>query len=271
MHGKTVLVTGATDGIGTQTALELAQMGATVIVHGRDPARGASAVEVIRQRTGSDRVTFEQADFSSLRQVRALAERIKATHGRLDVLVNNAGVYMTSHALTEDGFEMTFGVNHLAHFLLTHLLLDLLKASAPARVVTVSSTLHQSGRVDFDNLQLEQNFSTRAAYNNSKLFNLMFSNELAARFGPQVLTSNSLHPGVIATKMLVVASGAMSGGHSLAQGAETSHYLATSPDVATVTGEYFISKKIASHSRLADDPALRARLWQISAELCGLA
>lgn len=270
MQAKTVLVTGATDGIGMQSALELARMGARVIVHGRSAERGASTVDSIRRQTGSDKVRFEQADFASLQQVRALAGRINASCDRLDALINNAGVYLRAHELTEDGYEMTLGVNHLAHFLLTHLLLDLLKASAPARVVTVSSNLHLSGRVEFDNLQLERNYSTRAAYNNSKLFNVMFSQELSARLDPQVVTSNSLHPGVIATKMLVVASGGMSGGRSLEQGAETQLYLATSPEVAGVTGRYFERMRVVSHSRLADDASLRARLWQVSAQLCGI-
>ena len=267
LQGKTILVTGATDGIGQETALELAQMGAAVIVHGRDAGRGAKTVDSIRRQTGNDQLTFEQADFASLHRVEALAGRIIAQYHRLDGLINNAGVYMTARELTQDGFEMTFGVNHLAHFLLTNRLLELLKASSPARIVVLSSQMHLSGRLDFDDLQMTRDFSGRAAYSNSKLLNVMHSNELAARLDPALVTVNSLHPGGVNTKMLATSTGRSGGGVSLAQGAETPIYLAASPEVAAVTGQYFERKKVVSHSPLADDPALRARLWDVSQKM----
>ena len=270
LQGKTILVTGATDGIGMQTALDLAQMGASVIVHGRDSSRGASAVEMIRRETGRDSVTFERTDFASLRQVRALAEAVRAKYPRLDVLINNAGVSTQSRQVTEDGYELTFQVNHLAHFLLTNLLLDFLKSSAPSRIVNVSSQVHRSGQIDFDDLQLKNHFDGYAAYRQSKLCNVMFSNELAARLKGTGVTSNSLHPGVIATKLL---HGNFPGitGDDLERGAETSVWLASSPDFAGVTGEYFENHQVYRYSPLADDPALRAWLWQVSEKLCGLA
>jgi NAD(P)-dependent dehydrogenase (short-subunit alcohol dehydrogenase family) len=270
MNGKTILVTGATDGIGTQTALELARMGAKVIVHGRNPQRGESTVRDIRRQSGNDNITFEQADFASLAQVRALAARINERNDRLDVLINNAGVSMRKRELSEDGFEMTFAVNHLAHFLLTNLLLDLLKASAPSRVVIVSSQSHRGGRLDFDDLQSEKQFGGYDAYSDSKLFNVMFAVELAERLRGTSVTSNSLHPGVIATKLLHAGFPGMSG-ISLEEGAALSVYLASSDEVAGVTGKYYSNGRVASHASAADDPALRQRLWDISAKLCGLA
>lgn len=269
MEGKTVLVTGATDGIGRQTALELARMGAAVIVHARDLARGEAVAADIREKSGNTCVRFEQADFASLSQVRRLAENVAAHYERIDVLINNAGVHLGRRQVSEDGFEMTLAVNHLAHFLLTHLLLDRLKASAPSRVITVSSSAHQGGQLDFDDMQSLKRYDGYSVYSRSKLYNVMFSIELAGRLSGASVTSNSLHPGVVDTKMLRSAF-PMTSGVGLSEGAENSIFLASAAEVAAVTGKYFRAKRVSTHSALADDPALRQRLWRISEQMVGI-
>lgn len=270
MLNKTILITGATDGIGKQTALELARMGATVLLHGRDRAKGEAVLAEIRQATGNERLSLWIADLASLRQVRSLAADVRTSCTRLDVLINNAGVHMPQRQLTEDGLEATFAINHLAPFLLTHLLLDLLKASAPARIVNVSSDAHLSAKLDFKNLQGEQHYEGREAYCLSKLGNVLFTFELAARLQGTGITVNCLHPGVIATKLLHGGWPSLHGSE-LAAGAATTVYLATAPEVENVTGQFFINQRIAKASALADDPMLRRRFWDVSARLVGLA
>jgi NAD(P)-dependent dehydrogenase (short-subunit alcohol dehydrogenase family) len=267
MNDKYILVTGSTDGIGKQTALELAQQGATVLVHGRNPVRGEQVVDEIRRVTGNQRVTLVVADLSKMAEVRQLAERVQAQTPHLDVLLHNAGTMMKTRELTEDGFETTFAVNHLAPFLLTHLLLDPVKAATPSRIITVASTTHTQGRLEFDNLRWDKKFSTYAAYSRSKLANILFANELAERLQGTGVTSNSLHPGVIGTKML--RDHYNMDGDSVEAGAETSVYLATSPDVTTVTGQYFVRKKIAPVAPAVQDMQLQKRLWQVSSEVLG--
>jgi NAD(P)-dependent dehydrogenase (short-subunit alcohol dehydrogenase family) len=268
MKNKTILVTGSTDGIGKQTALDLARTGATVILHGRSIDRCKAAQAEIQRLTGNADVQFVTADLALLADVRRLAETVKEKFPQLNVLINNAGVFMNERKLTMDGFEMTFAVNHLAPFLLTHLLLDVLKANAPARIVTVSSMAHQRGGVDFKNLQAEKRFDGYAAYSLSKLANVLFTVELAERLNGTSITANSLHPGVITTKLL--AAGFNMSGASLAEGAETSVYLATSLEVDGVTGKYFVKKKISSPSPLSHDEKLLKEFWTVSEKLCGL-
>lgn len=267
MQDKYILVTGATDGIGKQTALALAQAGATVLVHGRNAERGKRVVEEFQRVTGNERVALVLADFSSMTAVRNLADIVKAHTPHLDVLLNNAGVMMKKRVVTEDGFETTFAVNHLAPFLLTHHLLEHIKAAAPARIITVSSTTHHQGRLDFDNLQGEQRFDTYAAYGASKLANVLFANELAERLEGSNVTSNSLHPGVIGTKMLRDHYGM--DGDSLEAGAATSLYLATSAEAEGVTGAYFVRQRTAPIAPAAKDKTLQKRLWEVSEELLG--
>lgn len=266
---KTVLITGATDGIGKQTALQLARHGWRVLLHGRNSQRGEEVVGEILDEMPHAQVEYLNADLSSLNEVRQLARTVLALTSRLDALVNNAGGFFPQRQLSRDGLEMNFAVNHLAHFLLTNLLLGLLQSSAPARVVTVSSVIHRNARLNFEDLQFEQSYNGTRAYATSKLMNVLFAAELARRMEGKGVTSNSLHPGVVATKMLQSAFPSMQG-VSPVDGAATSVYLVTSPDVEGVTGKYFENKQIAPHHPLADDPEACARLWEISARLAGV-
>jgi NAD(P)-dependent dehydrogenase (short-subunit alcohol dehydrogenase family) len=265
---KTILVTGSTDGIGKQTALSLARMGATVLLHGRDAHRGEAALKEITAATGNGRLDYFSADFASMRQVRELARNIQERYDSLDVLINNAGVYMNTRVLTEDGCETTFAVNHLAPFLLTHLLLDLLNKRSQARIITVSSVAHQRGRFEPGNLQGEESFSPYGAYALSKLANVLFTVELAVRMQGTGVTANCLHPGVIGTKLL--RKGFSITGDSLEAGAETPVFLATSPAVEGLSGRYFLNRKEVRLSPHAVDARDRMQLWYASEKLVGL-
>ncbi len=267
MKDKVILITGSTDGIGRQAALELAAMGATVLVHGRHEGRGRYAIEEIRKATGNQKVELVIADFSSMEQVRRLAADVNKRCGALHVLINNAGVFMNERRLTIDGLETTFAVNHLAPFLLTNLLLDLLKKSAPARVITVSSVAHTRGKLDFENLQAEKTFGGYSSYALSKLANVLFTYELGELLAGTGITANCLHPGVVGTKLL--RAGFNITGASTADGAETLIYLATSPDVDGVTGKYFSEKREAPSAPITHDGTLRRKMWEVSAKLTG--
>jgi NAD(P)-dependent dehydrogenase (short-subunit alcohol dehydrogenase family) len=270
MKEKIVLVTGSTYGIGFQTALALAQMGARVLVHGRNRERGERALERIRQVSENPQCDLVIADLPLQDKVRQLAQRIQDRYHRLDVLINNAGVYMPTRKLTQDGIETTFAVNHLAPFLLTRLLLDRLKASAPSRIVMVSSTTHQSIRkVDFGNLQGEKAYDPYTAYALSKLGNILFCYALATRLKGTGVKVNALHPGAVNTKLLRAGFGNY--GQSPAEGARTPVYLASSPDVEGVTGEYFVNERPVSSSPLSCDRQLQEDFWRVSEELTGAA
>ena len=223
---RIAVVTGATEGIGKETATELAAKGLLVVVHGRSAARARQAADEVAKASGASKVDVCVADFASVKQVRAMAEGLAATYPRIDVLLNNAGVFVNERTVTEDGFELTVAVNHFAHFVLTHALISPLGASDQGRVVHVASGVHSSGRVDLDDLSFERSFSGYEAYASSKLMNVLFSNELARRLRGTRVTSNALHPGVIATKLLRKGFGA-AGGASLAAGARTSVKVAT--------------------------------------------
>ena len=269
MNDKVVLITGSTDGIGRHAALELAALGATVLVHGRDAARGQNVVEEIRKATGNQNVELLIADLASQQQVRRLASDVLSRHDNLHVLINNAGVFLNDRRLTADGLEMTFAVNHLASFLLTNLLLDLLKKSAPARIITVSSVMHTQAKLDFSNLQSEKRFGGYSSYAVSKLANVLFAYELAERLGGTGVTSNCLHPGVIGTKLLRASFTV--GGASTADGADTLIYLATSPDVQATSGKYYQEKKETPSSPPTYDLELWKKMWEVSEALTGLA
>lgn len=265
---KTVLITGATHGIGRETALKLALAGCRVLLHGRTPERAEAAAADIRRLTGNDRVLPVAADLSSMAEVRSLAARVESSFDRIEVLINNAGVFMNERVLTVDGLETTFAVNHLAPFLLTNLLLDLLRRSAPARVVNVSSISHQNARLDLDDLQGERGYSGYEAYAASKLANVLFTVELADRLRGTGVTVNCLHPGVVATKLL--RAGFSIPGAPVESGAETPVWLALAPEVETVTGKYFIKRQPQQPSPLALNKGLRRRLWEESARLAGV-
>lgn len=269
MEGKVVLVTGSTDGIGKQTALSIARMGALVLLHGRNAEKGCLVTEEIREKSGNDRLEFFLADLSSQREVRRLAAEVEEEHERLDVLVNNAGVFMKERRLTADRIEATFAVNHLAPFLLSNLLHGLLKKSAPSRIVTVSSIAHRDAQVDWSNLQGESRFDGYEAYATSKLGNLLFTYELSRRLKGSGIDANALHPGVVRTKLLRAGFGDYPGDEPK-KGAETSILLATSPELEGESGLYFERSQPAASSSLSRDRALQKRFWDISEKLVGL-
>lgn len=278
MAGKVVMVTGATNGIGKQTALALARMGATVIVVGRSRARCDATIATLSAETGNNALEAMVADLSSMAEVRRLAAEFKAKHARLHVLINNAGAIFMRRETTADGYERTFAFNHLSYFLLTNLLLDVLKASAPARVVNVSSEAQQAGRIDWENLQGAKRYTGFGAYALSKLANVMFTYELARRLEGTGVTANVLHPGFVRSgfghnngalmrlAMRLVQVFAL----SPEQGAQTSVYLASAPEVEGITGKYWIRCKPARSSPASLDEADWARLWQISERLTAL-
>lgn len=280
MTGKIVLVTGGTGGIGKATAIGLATLGARVGITGRDHMRAERAAASIREASGNPAVDAFSADMSSQAEVRGLAASVLDAYPRLDVLVNNVGGFWAHRRTTADGLEHTFALNHLAPFLLTNLLLDRLKAGAPARVVTVSSGAQSAGRIDFDDLQGARSYSGQRAYSQSKLANVMFSNELARRLEGTGVTANSVHPGVVRTNFgaedqawfFSIISGVVRPLlKTPAQGAQTSIYLASSPNVEGVTGQFFANRRPKKANATAYDTELTARLWRVSADLVGMA
>ncbi len=281
MAGRTVLITGGTGGIGKATALGLATLGADVAIVGRDRGRVATAVREIRAVDGGGQVDGFVAELSAQEEVRRLATEVRQALARIDVLVNNVGGYWSDRHLTADGLERTFAVNHVAPFLLTALLRDRLAVSGAARVVTVSSNAHRQGRIDFDDLHGERSYSGARAYNQSKLANVLFTYELARRLAAEpgnAVTANALHPGVVNT-----AFGAEDPGtvqrlfvpllrhlmKSPTQGAATSIHLASGPNLARVTGQYFVNARPKKSSPASYDEATASRLWRVTAELTG--
>lgn len=268
MTPTTCAVTGANDGIGFETALQLARHGMRVVVHARTAAKAEDACARLQKLERDAHFVPVHGDFSRLSEVRLLARQISAAAPQLDVLVNNAGVFMTTRTETDDGCETTFQVNHLAPFLLTVSLLPQLKEAKAARVVNVSSMAHARGRVDLDDLDARRAWDGYGAYALSKLLNVHFTHELARRLAGTRVTTNALHPGVITTKLLRTGFGM--GGASLESGARTSVYCATHPALEGVTGRYFSDCKEARTAPQADDPALEAKLWALSERRAGL-
>lgn len=279
MNGRICLVTGATNGIGKETAQALAQMGATVVIVGRNAPKTARLVEDIRAASGNNNVDSLLADLSSQQEVRRLADEFKSKYAHLHVLINNAGGFFMKRELSVDGIEMTFSLNHLAYFLLTNLLLDTLKASAPTRIISVASGAHTAGKIEFDNLQGERGYTPKA-YNNSKLANILFTTELARRLEGSGITANALHPGFAATgfaknnsKVIaaLVSIFAPLVGRSPAKGAETSIFLASSPSVEGISGKYFYDSQVIAPAPQATDEEVARKLWDVSAVMVHLA
>ena len=275
MGEKVCLITGATSGIGKATAMGLANMGASVVMVGRDRGRGEAAMADIKENSGNASVDLMLADVSSQKEIRRLADEFGEAHPRLDVLINNAGVFRSERITTADGIEATFAVNHLAYFLLTNLLLDVLRAGAPSRIVNVASGDHSNGTIDFDDLQGEKGYTGAKAYSQSKLATVLFTYELARRLQGSGVTANCLHPGVVGTNLGSGVSGVFGFVvramtplmKSPEKGAETSIYLASSPEVEASSGGYFAKKAQARSSDVSYDERIARRLWEVSAEL----
>ncbi len=282
MQGKVVLITGATNGIGKAAALEIARMGATTVIVGRNAEKTERVLSEIQQASGNQDVHSLLADLSLMAEVRSLAAAFSAQYERLDVLLNNAGAHFDKPSLTSEGLELTFALNHLSYFLLTNLLLERLKASAPSRIVNVASDAHRGASIDFDDLAFEHRPAGpvgSALYGQSKLANILFTRELARRLDGTGVTANALHPGVVATGLLR-NTGGIAGflGNKLGplfmrspeQGAETLVYLATSPEVEGVSGLYYADCMPQNPSAAAQNDADAQRLWAVSAEMTGL-
>ena len=282
MSGKICMVTGATSGIGEATAFALAKQGADVVVVGRNPRKGADTVSKIKSKTGNSSVKFMLADLSSQKDIHRLAEQFKSNYQRLDVLVNNAGGKFLSRQETVDGYEMTFALNHLAYFLLTNLLNESLKASGKARIINVSSGAHSGClKINFDDLQFKKGYIGKKAYEHSKLANILFTYELARRLKGTGIIVNAVHPGGVITNFCKNNGWVSWAKHVVAhllarnlvgptEGAKTSVYLATSPDVEGVSGRYFSNLKETHSSNASYDEDAARRLWDVSLELTGL-
>ncbi len=275
MAGKVCVVTGATSGIGWETARALAATDATVVLGCRDPARGDAARARILEQDADARLDVRHLDLTRLASVRAFAAEVLAAHPRIHALVNNAGIYTARRVLTEDGFESTFQTNHLGPFLLTDLLAERLRASAPARIVNVASEANQMGRLDFDDPNLARNWSGFRAYCNSKLYNVLHAFELARRLAGTGVTANAMHPGGVRTRWATRGGGWMTLGVWLSRpiqipperGADTAVWLASSPEAEGLSGRYFHKRKAIDPNPLARDPANARRLWDLSERL----
>ena len=278
MAGKTCLVTGAAAGIGNQTALGLAKLGATVIALARDPVRGKACVEAIRAESGNPDVHLALCDLSSRQSIHDAASEVKKRHQKIHVLINQAGIYSADRKVTADGLELMFAVNHLAYFNLTLSLVDLLKAGAPARVINGTGALEGAGRINFDDLQSEKKYSGFRALAQSKLGNLLFTMELARRLAGTGITSTCFHPGGVKTRFGTGEGGLMGiimavsrvFGSSTADAAKIPIHLASAPELEKVTGQYFNQMKPAIPSARALDPELAKRLWEVSETLTGV-
>jgi retinol dehydrogenase-12 len=278
MQGKTVVITGATSGIGEVAALELAGMGARIVMVARDKTRGEATLAKLNEQAPGLAHKVHYADLAQLAEMKRVAAEIAASEPRIDVLINNAGALFSQRQVTQDGFELTFALDHLSYFVVTAGLRERLLASAPARIVNTSSDAHKAARLDIDDLRSAKNYTGVQAYARAKLENILFTRELAKRLKGTGVTANALHPGVVATRFGHESGGIVSPLLKLVQrfaispqkGAETIVYLASSPDVATTSGEYFYKRRPSAPSRAARDDHLAAELWQKSVELTGV-
>ena len=275
MQGKTVIVTGSTNGIGYVAARELARKGAQMVLVSRSAEKCAQSVEKIKKETGNTQVEFIAADLSTNAGVQETAHEFKKRHTRLDVLLNNAGAMFMSRQVSSDGVEMTIALNHLNYFHLTILLLDVLKASGQARIVNVSSDAHRGGKINFDDIQFKKGFSGFKAYSQSKLANVLFTYEMARKLEGTKVTANALHPGFVDTGfgknnggLIKFAMGLLKPMQRKAvEGAQTSIYLASSPEVEGVSGKYFSDSKAVASDPASYDQAAAEKLWQLSLEM----
>lgn len=278
MLNRICMVTGATSGMGKATASALAQMGATVILVARNRSKGETVRDEIRARSGNINVEVMYADLSSQQAIHELADTFKQKYQHLHVLVNNAGGIFFQRETTVDGFEMTFAVNHLAYFLLTNLLLDVLKASAPARIINTSSTVEQLGRINFDDLQSTKRYISFGAYSQAKLATMLFTYELARRLEGTGVTVNAVRPGPVATNFGKNGNSLINRifplffrfATSAEEGAQTAIYLASSPELEEVTGKVFYHCKELRSSPKSYNVSLQKRMWQVSEELTGM-
>lgn len=280
MQNKNILITGATAGIGLETAKQLAKKGANVYIVGRNADKSKVAVEEIQTYSGNTNVHYFTADLSSQQEVRKLAAEINAKLDRLDILINNAGAVFQDLRYSADNIELTFATNHLSYFLLTHLLLDKLKTSAPARIINVASDSHYRGKIDFNDLYMTKGFQGLAAYERSKLGNVLFTVELAEKLKGTGVTVNALHPGRVKTDIGSKNTGLLYklgwnffkafSSISIEKGAETSIYMAHSDEVKDISGKYFSECKAKEYSRYGKTPGLKEKLWEVSAQLTNL-
>ena len=281
MKDHVCVITGGTDGIGKAAAYGLAVQGARLLVHGRDPDKGARAVAELKGRSGNPAIEFLQADFSSLADVRRLAAAVMERAPRIDVLVNNAGGVFGKRTLSKDGYEMTFAVNHLAPFLLTHLLVNTLKTGRQARIVTTASHAHRGAKILFDDLQATRKYSVMGAYGSSKLANILFTRALAKRLQGTAVTATCLHPGFVRTSfgrdvemsplLKFIFRFVARFARTPEKGAETVLYLATSPQVQGASGGYYFDCKLTPPSSAAQNDGAAEQLWQVSERLVGIA
>ena len=280
LQGKVILLTGATEGIGRAAAGQFAARGASLTIVGRNAEKTARVLAELKAESSNEQLASIVADLSQMSEVRRVAKEFRARHERLDVLANNAGAVFTSRQVSADGLEMTFALNHVGYFLLTSLLLDLLQKTPGARVVSTSSGAHMMGKIDFDDIaRREKGFSGWGVYGSSKLANILFTRELARRLKDSGATANCLHPGFVQTRFALNNQGLMASAVKLTaalfarspeKGAETLVWLATSPEAANVSGEYFHDRKVARTAALARDDALAAKLWEFSEKLCAV-
>ncbi|GGM29920.1 short-chain dehydrogenase [Paraliobacillus quinghaiensis] len=274
-----VIITGANSGMGKATAIELAKTGAHIVMVCRNQTRGEAALKEVREKTGNEQVTLMLCDLGSQESIRSFCATFKEKYQRLDVLINNAGVILPGRHETTDGFELQFGVNHLGHFLLTNLLLDLMTSSTPARIIVVSSGAHKIGKIHFDDINLTKNYTLWRAYAQSKLANILFTYELARRLEGTGITVNCLHPGAVATSMGINRESGFGTFitrllkpffQTPEKGAETIVFLATSSDVSEVSGKYFYQKEEIRSSNRSHDEKLAKNLWIKSEEWTGI-